>query len=71
MWINRRNEKRFVKPEEISEIKNIVEFEVISPRGCVILTTEEGEKINCKSHDYEEFLKMIKVSRETGAKYIK
>ena len=56
-----------VKETEIIDINcglNVVEFKVDSPRQRVLLITETGLIITCKSQDYKEFLNMIKLSRQ-------
>ena len=71
MFMRIGNEKSvYVKAETILDIDNIKEFDVLSPYGVVILTLDDGGKIRCKSHDYDELLKIIKLSRKNGGVYI-
>ena len=43
---------------------NVVDFVVIGPTGSIILKTASGVKITCKSQDYNEFIRIIKISRD-------
>ena len=70
MWIKINNDKKpeFVDCRKIMDydaIANIVSREVNNPYQKLILTTENGDKLECKplKGDYEEWLSMLHYSR--------
>lgn len=71
MWIkyNENQKAEFVKPVTILDINqglNITGRTVNSARGILTLHCENGQQITCKPHktDYQEWLNMLRLSRE-------
>lgn len=67
MKIGNEEKAKCVRPTEILDINcgiNVVDFEAKSATQSIILKTEAGLEILCKSQDYKEYLEMIGLSRE-------
>lgn len=67
MKIGNEEKAKCVRPTEILDVNcglNVVDFETNSAYGTITLKAECGLNILCKSRTHDEYLEMIKLSRE-------